>query len=65
MKKNEDNLPSSPKDPAEMGNQTRCRCEQLGGWIASSQSPPARAASLGNTDAWNVLELETGEIDWG
>lgn len=42
-----------------------CRCEQLRGWIASSQAPPAWAASLGNTDAWNVLELETGKTDWG
>lgn len=64
MKENEeDNLPSSPKDPAETGS--CCRCERPGEWIISSQVAPAWAAGLGNMDAWNVLELETGEADWG
>lgn len=62
MKENEeDNLPSSPKDPAETGS--CCRCERPGEWIISSQAAPAWAAGLGNMDAWNVLELETGEAD--
>jgi len=64
MKENEDdNLPSSPKDPAETGS--CCRCERPRGWIISPQAAPAWAAGLGNADAWNVLELETGEADWG
>ena len=42
-----------------------CRCERPRGWIISPQAAPAWAAGLGNADAWNVLELETGEADWG